>query len=77
MAVLIALALGIFLGYRESSAKWPFLLAAAAVVLELAVNGIRFGAETVVVWGLVLSLLTIGSSIAGLRLGGWWQSKRA
>ena len=71
MAVPIALVIGFILGYRAYGARWPFLLAAASVIVEIIVNGVRFGFQTVTIWGVVLTALTLAAAIGGLRLGGW------
>ena len=75
MAVPIAFVIGFILGYRASQTRLPFLLAGCAVAVEIVVNGIRFGFETVVIWGLVLSTLTFTGAIAGLLLRTWARAR--
>jgi hypothetical protein len=75
MAVPIAFVIGLILGYRAYETRWPWLLAAVAVAIEIVVNGVRFGFDTVVIWGLVVSTLTFVGAIAGLRLGTWARAR--
>ena len=77
MAVLVALVVGIVLGYKHWVTRWPFLLAGGAIALELVVNGIRFGADSVIVWGVVLSFLTVLGGVAGLRVGTWLRNRNS
>ena len=77
MATLIAFAIGLILGYRAVAGRWLFVVAAAAVVLEIVVNGVRFGFQTVAIWSIVLTAVTIGAGFAGLRLGTWVRARLA
>lgn len=75
MAVPIAFFVGLFLGYRDVSARWPFVAAAVAVALEIVVNGVRFGADSVVIWGILLTAVTVAGGIAGLWIGAWLRRR--
>lgn len=76
MAVPIAFLIAVLLGYKASEMRWPFVFAGAAVATELIVNGVRFGFETVIVWGLVLSALTVAAGFVGLRVGAWLRQRK-
>ena len=80
MAVVVGLVVGFVLALRLAKLQFAFVLVAPVLVaaLEIAVNTIRFGVASMVVWAPLLLALTVGATalgqVAGRRVGARWPS---